>query len=89
VHRDKTAADPASCAPYVYLKPVSRLSLPRGVPVPLPFIFGTAFMAAEFIKQRFLIVTGYTESGQNTAAIVRFSPVVAGLYILFGVFILV
>lgn len=48
----------------------------------VPATFGTAYVAGELVKQRFLVQTGYTESGQSTKQIVRFSRGVMGLHAL-------
>lgn len=52
-------------------------------------LFGLAFIAGEVVKQRFLVVSGYTENGQSTAAMVNFSRSIAFFYLLFIIFILI
>lgn len=43
-------------------------------------VLGTAFVAGELLKQRFLLATGYTESGNSTAKILSFSRTFMVLY---------
>lgn len=55
----------------------------------LPLIFGIAYIVGELVKQRFLAVSGYTEGGQTTAAMINLSRGVAAFYLIFVVLILV
>jgi hypothetical protein len=55
----------------------------------LGIVFGIAYMCGEFVKQRWLYVTGYTESGQSTQAITTFSRGLAFLYFLYVVFLVI
>jgi hypothetical protein len=54
----------------------------------LPIVFGVAFVLGELVKQRFLAVTGYTESGRSSSAMMNFSRGLAVVYALFTVLVL-
>lgn len=54
----------------------------------LPFLFGLAYVAGELVKQRFLVVSGYTEQGQTTAAMLKFSRVVMVIYLVFAILVM-
>lgn len=41
--------------------------------VTLPLIFSLAYVAGELVKQRFLVVTGYTENNLQTSQMLNFS----------------
>lgn len=55
----------------------------------LPVVFGVFYALGEVAKQRFLTITGYTESGQTTSAMLNFSRGVAVVYIIFAVLVLI
>lgn len=55
----------------------------------LPIIFAVMFILGELAKQRFLAISGYTEGGQNSAAMVRFSRIVAAIYLVLAIFLVV
>ncbi|MDZ4763706.1 MAG: hypothetical protein SGI73_04085 [Chloroflexota bacterium] len=55
----------------------------------LPIVFAIAFIAGELVKQRFLVVSGFTEAGQDTSGMVRFSRGIMLVYVVFLVFLLV
>jgi hypothetical protein len=52
-------------------------------------ILGICFVLGELVKQRFLTTTGYTESGQTTSGMLRYSRVAMAIYLLFVVLLLV
>lgn len=54
----------------------------------LAIIFGVAYIAGELVKQRFLTVSGYTEAGQTTSAMINFSRLQMGIYAVFIVLVL-
>ena len=60
---------------------------PSDSPV-LPLIFALFMVFGELAKQRWLVISGYTENGQTTAQMLNFSRGVMGIYVLVGVFIL-
>ncbi len=65
------------------------IALLRGVDPIYPILFAIAFVVGEFVKQQFLRVSGFTESGQTTSSMVRFSLILAFIYALIVVFILI
>jgi hypothetical protein len=65
------------------------IALLRGVDPIYPIVFALAYIVGEFIKQHFLRVSGYTESGQTTASMTRFSLGLAFLYALVIVFVVI
>jgi len=54
-------------------------------PPALPVIFGGFFIAGQLIKLQFLRATGYTEEGSDSAGMLRFTAVQAGIYLVFAV----
>lgn len=52
-------------------------------------IYGVFFVLGELAKQRFLSISGYTESGQTTSAMVNFSRGLTVVYIVFIVLLLI
>lgn len=55
----------------------------------LGIVFGIAYVAGELIKQRFLVVSGFTEAGQTTQSMVNFSRGVALFYLLLLIFLVI
>jgi len=51
----------------------------------LPVIFAISYVLGEFVKQRFLITTGYTEIGQETHQMVMLSRGLLAIYLTFGI----
>ncbi len=58
-------------------------------PRTLPIIFGLFYLLGQLVKIQFLRVTGYTEGGANTVAMVRVTGVMAVLYALVAILVLV
>jgi hypothetical protein len=52
-------------------------------------LFALAYIIGELIKQRFLVISGYTESGQNTQSMVMFSRGLAGIYLVLLIFFVI
>lgn len=55
----------------------------------LPLILAVAFVAGELVKQRFLVLAGYTENGLSTGQIVNFSRGVMVFYLIVVVLLLI
>ena len=55
----------------------------------LPVIFGVLWVLGELVKRRFLTVSGYTESGRSTSAMLQVSTVFTIAYGLFTVLMLI
>lgn len=55
----------------------------------LGIAFGVLFVIGELVKQRFLVVSGYTEAGQKTPGMVNFSRGLMSAYALFVVALLI
>ncbi|HVU13605.1 MAG TPA: hypothetical protein VHD90_20135 [Phototrophicaceae bacterium] len=55
----------------------------------LPLIFGVFWLLGQLTKIQFLRVTGYTESGATSSAMVRTTVVIAVIYLLFVIFMLI
>ena len=53
-----------------------------------PVLFGAFYVVGQLVKVQFLRVTGYTESGADTAGMLRTAGAMAALYALFAVFML-
>ena len=58
-------------------------------PRTLPLVFGVFWFAGQVTKLQFLRVSGYTEGGANTSAMLRTTAIIAALYALFVIFILI
>jgi hypothetical protein len=54
----------------------------------LPLTFGAFFVLGQLTKLQFLRVSGYTESGANSATMLRVTAILTGVYALLIVFIL-
>ena len=54
----------------------------------LALVFGVFYVLGQLTKVQFLRVTGYTEGGANTSAMLRTTGVIAILYIVFTVLLL-
>jgi len=52
-------------------------------------LFGVFYVIGNLVKLRFLMVTGFTESGQTTQSMLRFNGVITAVYTLFVVFVLI
>lgn len=55
----------------------------------LPLVFAIFFILGELAKQRFLVVSGYSENGMKTPAMLNFSRGIMAVYVLIAVFILI
>ena len=55
----------------------------------LPIIFAVMFVLGELAKQRFLAISGYVESGADTASMLKFSRVVMLVYIVLIVLLVI
>jgi len=53
-----------------------------------PVLFGVFYVVGQLVKVQFLRVTGYTEGGADSTAMLRTTGVIAVLYALFTVFML-
>ena len=55
----------------------------------LPIIFAVMFVLGELAKQRFLAISGYVESGADTASMLKFSRVIMLVYIVLIVLLVI
>jgi hypothetical protein len=55
----------------------------------LAIVFGVAYLIGEIVKRRWLMVSGYTESGRTAAQMAMVSNVFIVSYVLFIVFLLI
>jgi hypothetical protein len=53
-----------------------------------PVVFGVFYVLGQLTKLQFLRVTGYTEGGANSSAMLRTTTIIAALYALFTIFVL-
>ena len=51
----------------------------------LPVLFSLAYVLGELVKQRYLVVTGYTEAGQETPQMLMFSRGLMTVYIVLAI----
>ena len=54
----------------------------------LPLIFGIFWLLGSLTKIQFLRVTGYTEGGANSSAMLRTTAIISVLYLLFTILVL-
>ncbi len=55
----------------------------------LPIIFAVMFVLGELAKQRFLAISGYVESGANTASMIKFSRIIGLTYIVLAILLII
>jgi hypothetical protein len=55
----------------------------------LPMVFAVFMVLGEIAKQRFLMISGYTENGQSASGMLNFSRAMIAIYALLAIFILI